>query len=76
MQNPSLRQESRYEPAAVIPVQRDESLLDWLRSNNRLIARESVEESGFETEDEEISDLMDGDDREYTNASEEQDMDN
>lgn len=66
MQNYSLRQEPRYEPAAVIPLKQKESLLDWLQSNNRLIPREEVDEDAMVDEDEEISELMlDGEDRSF-----------
>jgi hypothetical protein len=41
--NPALTQESRYEPAQVIPLKRDGSLIDWLEGNGRLIYRESQE---------------------------------
>jgi hypothetical protein len=43
MSLPSLRQEPRYEPAAVIPLKKDSSLLDWLEATGRLIKREPVE---------------------------------
>ena len=41
--NPALVQEPRYEPAIVIPIKREASLIDWLKANNRLIAREATE---------------------------------
>lgn len=65
--NPALTQELRYEPAQVIPLKQETSLLDWLESNNRLIPRETtspVDDSSSE-EDEEISELMDADDSDY-----------
>ncbi len=62
MYNPSLRQEPRYEPAVVIPVKYDSSILDWLEANNRLIPREQEESKSSLEEDEEISELMDVDD--------------
>lgn len=66
MYNPSLRQEPRYEPASVIPLKQESSLLDWLEANNRLIARETVVDSTDALEDdEEISELMDVDDGVY-----------
>lgn len=70
MYNPSLRREPRYEPAAVLTVARDQSLLDWLEANNRLIYRES-EEVLPEGVDEEvdIAELMDGDDSLYSEDS-------
>ncbi|MDR9401874.1 MAG: DUF3134 domain-containing protein [Halothece sp. Uz-M2-17] len=60
MYNPSLRQEPRYEPATVIPLKQDTSLLDWLDQNNRLMPRESLESENekYLEEDEEIAQLM------------------
>jgi len=60
MNNPSLRQEPRYEPATVIPLKQDTSLLDWLEANNRLMPRESLvsENEKYLEEDEEIAQLM------------------
>jgi len=60
MINPSLRQESRYEPASVIPLKQDSSLLDWLEQNNRLMPREDAESENekYLEEDEEIAQLM------------------
>jgi hypothetical protein len=73
MYNPSLRQESRYEPATVIPLKKDSSILDWLAANGRLIAREKEEyEANFLEEDEEISDLMEVDDHVYEEEEEEE----
>ncbi|MDJ0719402.1 MAG: DUF3134 family protein [Prochloraceae cyanobacterium] len=40
MKNRALRTEPRYEPATVIPVKREQSLLEWLEANNRIIYRE------------------------------------
>ncbi|MBD2654043.1 MULTISPECIES: DUF3134 domain-containing protein [Synechocystis] len=71
MYNPSLRREARYEPAAVLPVTREQSLIDWLESNNRLIYRE-IEEgttSNMSDEDVDIAELMDGDDNLYSDDS-------
>ena len=59
MYNPSLRQEPRYEPAAVLPITRETSLLDWLRASNRLIFREKEEVlTEVLLDDVEISELM------------------
>jgi hypothetical protein len=60
MNNPSLRQEPRYEPATVIPLKQDTSLLDWLEANNRLMPPESPESENekYLEEDEEIAQLM------------------
>lgn len=68
MKNPALRKEKRYEPAPVIPLKQDGSLLDWLEANNRMIRREEKEEKlvmPILTEDEEISDLIDGEDDDF-----------
>jgi hypothetical protein len=62
MYNPSLRQEPRYEPAAVIPLNKDASLIDWLKVNNRLIARESIDVEIPPQEETEITDLIEVDD--------------
>lgn len=65
MYNPSLTQETRYEPAKVIPLKQEFSLLDWLEANGRLIARDDGTEKALPDSDEEISDLMDNDDADY-----------
>ncbi|MEG3437993.1 DUF3134 domain-containing protein [Pannus brasiliensis CCIBt3594] len=66
MLNPSVRQESRYEPAAVIPLKKDASILEWLQKNNRIIARDKVEEPDLLLEEDvELSELMDVDDMGY-----------
>ena len=38
--NPALKQQPRYEPAPVIAVQRNTSILEWLESQGRLIDRD------------------------------------
>jgi len=63
--NPALSQESRYEPAAVIPLKRDGSLLAWLESNGRLLPREQVESEplpALDDSEEDIAGLMGVDD--------------
>lgn len=65
MQNPALRQEPRYEPAAVIPLKQEYSLLDWLEANGRLIPREVADVYQMIDEDEEITELMGVDDGEF-----------
>lgn len=59
MKNPALRKEKRYEPAPVIPLKQDGSLLDWLEENGRLIYREDKVIEKLSVEDEDISDLSD-----------------
>lgn len=60
MKNPALNQEPRYEPAIVIPLKQEASLIDWLKANNRLIARESLEKDNYNGDDPEIDELMGG----------------
>jgi hypothetical protein len=64
MYNPSLREEPREQLAEVIPVRQETSLLDWLETNDRLLARESQDLSFLEDE-EEISELMGVDDAHF-----------
>ena len=64
--NPALRVQRRNQPAAIIPTQQQASILDWLESTGRLIAREGTESSAkFDDEAEELSELMLGDDPNY-----------
>lgn len=64
MRNPALHQQPRTQPAAVIPVQRDASILDWLEGTGRLLSRESSD-FDFLHEEEEINELMAGDDSSF-----------
>ncbi|MGH2416431.1 MAG: DUF3134 domain-containing protein [Microcystaceae cyanobacterium] len=75
MYNPSLRQEPRYEPASVIPLKQESSLIDWLAANNRLIARETLDSVELLEDDEEISELMDVDDGVYIDDDDLEDID-
>lgn len=78
MKNPALRKEKRYEPAPVIPLKQDGSLLDWLDANNRIIYREEKEEKILPLgmpEDEEISDLIEGEDDDFEAGLDEIDSD-
>lgn len=61
MLNSPLRQTPRQQRAAVIPLKQESSLLDWLKESGKLIARD-VHEPEFQDEEEEISELMGGDD--------------
>ncbi|CAN5678476.1 hypothetical protein BH23CYA1_BH23CYA1_12170 [soil metagenome] len=56
--NPSVRQIPRSEPAAVISLQRDSSILGWLEGTGRMIPREPIDSVGDEPEPEELADLM------------------
>lgn len=63
--NPALVQEPRYEPAIVIPLKQEASLLDWLKASNRLIPREVVEVEKTKPTDDDLDVLMDGDDDDF-----------
>lgn len=78
MKNPALRKEKRYEPAPVIPLKQDGSLLDWLEANNRIIYREEREDKIINldlSEEEEISDLIEGEDDDFDTDLDELDID-
>ncbi|NJN86263.1 MAG: DUF3134 family protein [Leptolyngbyaceae cyanobacterium SL_7_1] len=64
MKNPALRQQPRNQPAAVIPPQRDASILDWLENTGRLLARE-VNEFDYRDDEAEINELMSGEDNSF-----------
>ncbi|MBD2729185.1 DUF3134 domain-containing protein [Nostoc sp. FACHB-892] len=57
MLNSPLREEPRNQRADVIPLKQESSLLDWLQTNGRIIARE-VHEPDFQDDEEEIDSLM------------------
>ncbi|HEY9610967.1 DUF3134 domain-containing protein [Allocoleopsis sp.] len=61
MYNPSLREEPRDQLADVIPVKQESSLLDWLETNGRLVARD-IDDDSFLDDEEEITELMGADD--------------
>ncbi|KPQ35909.1 MAG: Protein of unknown function (DUF3134) [Phormidesmis priestleyi Ana] len=61
--NPSVRQIPRDQPADVIPLQQDSSILNWLEGTGRLIAREPIDSIGDEPEPEELADLMGNEDK-------------
>ena len=62
--NPSLREEDRNKPAAVIPSKHESSILGWLERSGRLIARD-VQEKDAGASEEEITELMSVDDVAY-----------
>ena len=57
--NPALSQEPRYEPAIVIPLKQEASLLDWLKANDRLLPREPQEKEKVDPRDD-MDELLDG----------------
>ena len=63
-ENRALHIQIRYEPAPVIPLKQEGSLLEWLDANNRIIYREEKAPSVLPVEEEEF-DLMEGDDSDY-----------
>jgi hypothetical protein len=74
MYNPSLREEPREQLADVIPVKQETSLLDWLETNGRLIARD-IQEDDFLENEEEITELMGVDDSAYDDDDDDLDDD-
>jgi Protein of unknown function (DUF3134) len=65
MKNPALHQVPRSQPASVIPLQRDASILGWLEGTGRMIAREVQDFDYRDDNDEEISDLMASEDNSF-----------
>jgi hypothetical protein len=57
MLNSPLREEPRNQRADVIPLKQESSLLEWLQTNGKIIARE-VHEPDFQDDEEEIDSLM------------------
>lgn len=57
LKNP-LREEPRKQLALVIRSKNESSLLEWLQSSGRMIARETQEINYSEEEEEEISELI------------------
>ncbi len=75
MLNPSLREQPRNQRANVIPSRNESSMLDWLESSGRLIARDTQEPEYPEGSDEEISDLMAVDDVADYDVDDDDDLD-
>ncbi|MGH7999604.1 MAG: DUF3134 domain-containing protein [Brasilonema sp.] len=57
MLNSPLHEVPRNQRATVIPLKQESSLLDWLQSSGRLIARD-VHESDLQDDEEEISEFL------------------
>jgi hypothetical protein len=72
--NPSLRQEPRTQRAAVIPMQQESSILDWLESTGRLLARDSADFDYLDDE-EEINELMENDGGAFDTDDDDDDLD-
>ena len=73
--NPSVRQIPREDPADVIPLQRDSSILNWLEGTGRMIPREPIDSVGDEPEPEELADLMGNDDKDDVEEDDEMSLD-
>ncbi|MCD8485966.1 DUF3134 domain-containing protein [Kamptonema cortianum] len=73
MYNPSLREEPRYKPAAVIPPNQGSSLIDWLEASGRLLARDNAEDVNYLDDEEEISELMGAGDNDYDDIDDDDD---
>ena len=80
MKNPALRKEKRYEPAPVIPLKQDGSLLDWLEDNERIIYREDnkvVEKVSVEEEEmSDLSELIDDQEEDFDDEESDDEGDN
>ena len=76
MYNPSLQEEPLHQSAPVIPLKHESSILDWLESTGRLLARDDAHlEAGYLDEaDEEISDLMGVDEVGYEDDDDDDDV--
>lgn len=74
MYNPSLREEPREQLADVIPLKQEDSLLDWLETNNRLQARDNADDSLLEDE-EDISEVLGVDDGGFDDDDDDLDAD-
>lgn len=61
MLNSPLREHPRNKRAIVIPLKQESSILEWLQSSGRLIARD-LNEANFSRPEEEISDFLAGED--------------
>ena len=75
LHNPSVREEPLDQPAPVIPIKNETSILDWLENTGRLLARdESKEVGGYLEEEEDIDNFMGGDDIDYDFDDDEDDL--
>lgn len=61
MLNSPLSEQPRNQRAPVIPLKQESSMLDWLQSQGRLVAR-SVQENDYLQTEEEISDFLSSED--------------
>ena len=74
--NPSLREEPRDQRAAVIPIQQESSILDWLEKSGRLLAREVQEvEVGTPEDVDDINQFISEDDNSFDLDDDSDDLD-
>lgn len=72
--NPSLHEQPIDEPATVIPVKQENSILDWLESSGRLLARDDHEADSYLDDEEEIDQLMGSDEMVYDEIDDDDDI--
>jgi Protein of unknown function (DUF3134) len=73
--NPALKQQPRYEPAPVIAVQRNTSILEWLESQGRLIDRDERDPAISAIDQPNLDEELFEDDRGYQEEEESDDSD-
>jgi hypothetical protein len=71
--NPSLLVEPRSKVASILPSSGQVSILDWLETTGRLIARESEAVSTFTDAPDELNELMLGEDSSYLDDEDDDD---
>lgn len=76
MNNPSLREAPRLQPAEVIAVNREPSLIEWLEATGRMLPLESNDDTEYIPEDEvDMGGVMDNDSDRYEESEETEDED-
>jgi hypothetical protein len=73
--NPALKQQPRHEPAPVIAVQRDTSILEWLEAQGRLIDRDERDPAISALDQPNLDEELFEDDRAYQEEEETDDAD-
>jgi hypothetical protein len=73
--NPALKQQPRYEPAPVIAVQRNTSILEWLESQGRLIDRDERDPAVSALDQPNLEEELFEDDHSYQEEEESDDSD-
>ncbi len=73
--NPALKQQPRYEPAPVIAVQRDTSILEWLEAQGRLIDRDERDPAVSALDQPNLEEELFEDDNSYQEDNDSDDID-